>query len=458
MKQCRFKFRPLKETAFIVLVFTLLSGCNKSFLGDGINDPLIPDEYCVFTDDYYTADPCDTTSTCLDWSHPALEQMRRRAEMIGGLKWTPLRNVPKREGVFEAGKRVSGVPYSSVKELDKFIGQEVSFYTFLSAVNNPRSVLYSENVGQPPYNGKNCAAYYGSVCSMTVNYALGLERPYGTFMYGALPFIKRVARQDLEHAAPGDIVHFLYGHVILITDIIKDDIGTINKVKVLECVANGASIRTYSKQQFNDRLEKYDHVLYRYMELQNLAETSSPYQDIESYSDLPVNGNNDWTLSLSRGDHVTYEEGEEIVFNVLKEGYSLLQVFKNDSLVHEFPIDGTPDISLSKLSAGEYHAMLIKNDGTTSNTICFEVLHTEVSISHRIPGFIDIRFTSDNAIPEYIVFCNISGGRYLIDSITEEERRSGHKFIKCQASTRSLYLKVFFKGEYGRVSNSIIPL
>ena len=423
----------------------------------GEDKPIIADSgYTVFTNDY-TPDPNDTTSAFLDWNHPALEIMRKRAETISKISWTPLGDVPKRNGAFSQGIKVTGIPYSSVKELDKFVGQEVSFYTFLSAVNNPRSVLYTENVGQSPYKGKNCAAYYGSVCSMTVNYALGLDRPYGTFMYGTLPQIKRVAEQDLEHAAPGDIVHFLYGHVIMITDISKNDDGVISYINILECQGNGAFTKKYTAQKFQERLDKYPHVLYRYTNLSKLASEPSPFPEIEANIDL---GNNTKALSLSRGDRVTYSEDEgEVVVNVLDDSFDRLVVTREDNgiIVKDVILGDDKDIVLSFLEPGNYKAILKKNDETESDAVYFEILETDVNIAYK-SDYIDISFHSSNGIPEYIVFCKEYGGRLLIADITEEERQAGHKLVKCETSVTSLYLKVFFRGEYGRVSNHILPL
>ena len=451
--------RIVKESKFSILLViisvTMSANCSKGTLVDSL---VSPDSCNVFTDDY-TADPNDTTSDFLDWNHPALEQLRRRAEIIGNIKWIPKGDVPKRNGFFPQGVEVTGMLYSSVKELDKFVGQEVSFYTFLSAVNNPRSVLYSENVGQPPYHGKNCAAFYGSVCSMTVNYALGLDRPYATFMYGTVPFIKRVANQDLDHVAPGDIVQVNSGHVFLITNIIKNNNGGIHYVDILECAGNGASNRRYTKNQFQERLDNCVDVFYRYINLEKLAIELSPFQAIEADTNSSITNN---PLSLNRGDKVTYSQDESaVVVNVLEGGYNKLEVYKiadyGEIKVEERSYYDTPDIVLTGLGAGKYKALLSKESGTKSNAVYFEILQTNVSFSIR-GHYVDIRFSSENAIPEYIVFCERNGSRHFIADITDEEKQAGHKLVKCEASLESLYMKVFFKGEYGRVSNSMLPL
>lgn len=446
-----------KRIIIIALLFavTLNGSCTECNLFDVI---IQSGEQCVFTD-AFSDDLNDTTSVFLEWRHPALARMRKRAELIGNIKWTPVNDVPKRNGVFHQGKEVSGIPYSSVKELDKFVGQEVSFYTFLSAVNNPRSVLYTENAGMPPYNGTNCATYYGSVCSMTVNFALGLGRPYETIMYGSLPCIKKVAKQDLNHAAPGDIVYINSRHVFLITDIIKNSDDSIINVNILECAGNSAFIKSYSKQKFQTRLDSCSYVLYRYTDLYKLdAELVDGFLT-ETALNTSIEAK---SLCLNRGDKVSYSDDEDtIVINVLEDGYEKINVFRiiddNSFLVEERMINHTPDVLLTGLSAGTYKVFLSKNDGTISDAVFFEKIQTRVSFS-KCGRYIDIKFNSTNAVPDYIVFCKNNGSRRFITDITDEDKVAGHKVIKCEASTDSLYLKVFFKGEYGRVSNVMIPL
>jgi hypothetical protein len=73
------------------------------------------------------------------------------------------------------------VPYSSVRSEGRYIGFDIALRTFLAAVENPRSVLYTENL-----TGRvsNAAAYYGSVCSAYTSYALGCGIPEVSRRYG----------------------------------------------------------------------------------------------------------------------------------------------------------------------------------------------------------------------------------------------------------------------------------
>ena len=48
-----------------------------------------------------------------------LDIIRKQAETKSKMNWTPLGDVPKRNGFFSQGTKVTGIPYSSVEELDK---------------------------------------------------------------------------------------------------------------------------------------------------------------------------------------------------------------------------------------------------------------------------------------------------------------------------------------------------
>ena len=101
------------------------------------------------------------------WQEQAVEYAR----ILSRVKWTPVAGgMPNRRGgYFEEGTEYTGVPYSSVKSVGRCIGFDIYLKTFLAAVENPQSVLYTENL-----SGKvsNAATYYGKVCSTFTSYAL----------------------------------------------------------------------------------------------------------------------------------------------------------------------------------------------------------------------------------------------------------------------------------------------
>ena len=92
------------------------------------------------------------------------------ARIMSRVKWTPVtKGMPKRGGYFEPGKEYTGVPYSSVKHVGRYIGFDIFLKTFLAAVENPKSVLYTENLHKKVSNAE---CYYGKVCSSYTSYAL----------------------------------------------------------------------------------------------------------------------------------------------------------------------------------------------------------------------------------------------------------------------------------------------
>src|SRR5687768_4608430 len=103
----------------------------------------------------------------LGWQERAAE----RARALSQIQWTPVADTmpSRRGGYFEKGKQYTGAPYSSVRSVGRYIGFDISVRTFLAAVENPHSVLYTENLrGEVP----NAAPYYGTVCSAFTSYAL----------------------------------------------------------------------------------------------------------------------------------------------------------------------------------------------------------------------------------------------------------------------------------------------
>ena len=93
-----------------------------------------------------------------------------RCACLTDFRWTPLCDVPTYKKdigrtVHPAGVTVTGMPYSSVEAIDKFIGENVSFRSILSAMSNPDSALYQRDIR----GLKNSWTYFGIVCNGAVN-------------------------------------------------------------------------------------------------------------------------------------------------------------------------------------------------------------------------------------------------------------------------------------------------
>ncbi|MCR9116185.1 MAG: hypothetical protein NXI22_04450, partial [bacterium] len=129
------------------------------------------------------------------------------ARIMSRVKWTPVADgMPKRGGAFKKNTEYTGVPYSSVKSEGRYIGFDIFLKTFLAAVENPKSVLYTENL-----KGKvaNAECYYGNVCSSYTSYALQCGIWYVSRLHGPphRKGVEVVQPQSAQSAQAGDMIY-----------------------------------------------------------------------------------------------------------------------------------------------------------------------------------------------------------------------------------------------------------
>ena len=192
-----------------------------------------------------------------------------RLKAMTNVVWKTLSKVasPQRynEECFDADTVNIGLPYSDLGEYSKYVGFDVSIRTFLTALLNPRSVMYTENAsseasaskyGITYHNYEGAAgSYYGTVCSGLTGYALGLPEILTSNLYGAgrISGESVLAKGDADHnfyikdgsswvaceaedildlVQPMDLI-VSTGHVSFISDIYLDEYG--NKKFIVWC-------------------------------------------------------------------------------------------------------------------------------------------------------------------------------------------------------------------------------
>ena len=373
----------------------------------------------------------------------------QRAKKISTFAWTPLSPIysHKLNGYFEANRSYEGIPYSSVKQLDKFVGLEVSFETFISAVNNPYSVLYTENVGASPYNGTNCSVYYGSVCSATVNYALNIKLPITTSMYKSSGLFKKIPIQNISNAETGDVILKENYHALMVLDVKKSE--TDVDILLLESADAVAKEYTLSKSSYEKKFPYRDWSIYRYKRINDVEYDLSEENNFERHK----------TICMSRGDKSCYRLNEKIEVSVLSMDYQYLIVENEDSVIYSTKINSKGNVSIPISKPGKYTAYLSHEDlgGVHEESTAFEVIETKVSCT-RSGMYLSVDYSSSNGIPAYIVICkNNKGNRSCVYVITDVDRHLGHVDIHLR-DERGKFCKVFFQGEYGLVSNVPIEL
>lgn len=410
-----------------LLVFSLLClGCEKMRISSQEIDDLEVSSYYYQSDSLLSAD------------------VLQRAWEMANVEWTPLNPVPRGPGsYYEIGKKVTGIPYSSVKEINTYLFQDVSYYTFMTAVHNPKSVLYTENISVPPYHGLNCAPYYGGVCSSTVMYALGISIPYYSRQIISLPFINKLASQSVDSLKVCDVI-WKSGHVQMVFDV-EHRADTLYRIAMFESSGKSAHILNYTAREFKEMWTTNGYVAYRY---DNIIYTRCP-DTFRGFN--PIDYNDD--LCPSKGDKAVYRADDTILINIFNSSFHEIVLQKDDS---DF-MSGTCDndsYCFSDLLPGIYTCYL-QSGAERSKTVSFEVVMTDVKVDVTNNGNVLIRFQS-NVAADYVAICDEHGTSDYYP-ISEEARQKG--FIVVPSYNYSaFYCKVIFKGEFGRIANKPIKI
>ena len=378
----------------------------------------------------------------------------RKAHLLTDVEFIPTNVI---DGLFVSYKKdvkYSGVIYSSVKEIGSYVGNNVSIYTFLSAINNPRSVMYTERIDEAPYNGEACRSYYGTVCSAFVSYALGIIPVMTSHDFPVSPLFDSVDYSFPEDLHVADVL-WQPGHVALITAISYDN----NKVSVIEisqAMAQGCTRSNYSREQIIQMIGNDVQRVYRYNNICENVETSSSSSNPNFFDgDGPQSYNFNTFLCANKGDKYCYFEDEDVIINVFSD-YEAVEIYKDGSLYMTINEPFLEDIRLSGLQYGKYGARLKMKDGSFSNMTQWIVVNYSVIVS---PSDCCISFQSKNSKPESFKFCGLNGGRkYSSDKLyyhlfTDKEIEEEKAYIPSNMIRNDCcYFSITFLTEYGRIS------
>lgn len=374
-----------------------------------------------------------------------------KARLVAEVEWTPLNPVPSCYGTpYPAGVTRYGLPYSLAQKVNGYVGLDVSFYTFLTAINNPRSVMYTENLRHAPYNGFDCAPYYGSVCATSVWYVLGIKAPYYTYSIGHIKALSK--RVDLP---PDSIrlcdVLWKTGHVAMVYDICRDSNDIIRKVVVFETTTRSridSKLVEYSYDAFVEKWNNSGWIIYRPKDLSSNPAANEPFAWRTGHLVPLFSYNND--LCTTRGDRVSYSHGDSVVLNVFNRSYPVLELLKDGEL-YQSVSNERDEFVFRNLPYGSYQARLT-NGVQTSDPVFFEII--DINVSFTIGDKLIVYFSSANAVPEFMSLGDERECPYYCTIFTPEQVAQGSAAVKLNGE----YLKVHFRGQYGRVSNKLIKV
>ena len=400
--------------------------------------------------------------------HAWQEQAVQYARILSRVKWTPVAGgMPNRlGGSFKEGTEYTGVPYSSVKSVGRCIGFDIYLKTFLAAVENPRSVLYTENL-----SGKvsNAATYYGKVCSTFTSYALQCALPYRSSHHGP-EFRKGVVLvdpQSAQSAEPGDVIYTPPAkvgggsHVEIVTEVEKSG-NRVTAVRVEDSWPPTTRDLLRKASDFDSHISSRGRRLYRITDFDawrehNKAE-SFLFPNYQEDSATPAINR---VLLLDRGDWVPYFKDQAVKFNVMdrdSQGVRTLVVKRGDTVVEQIALRGRGVIERLFSVCGDYTAQCVMSDGSRSQACEFSVCDLDFRLPAETPTRDkpwEIRFTARNlsVITVQIMNPKPPYGRYNV-WLTEQDRRSGKVTVPAGLIRDPGLVHVWLIGEnqYGRLT------
>lgn len=324
----------------------------------------------------------------------------RKALQQCNIKWTPVRSgfaathaeevydMVNGRKYFKQGVEYTGIPYTSTNFLGRAVGTDVSVETFMTAVKNPNSVLYTEDLrdynvpgGVGPYYGGNCSSFTNAVqgiqcvCRGRNNNFAGnriLESP-----------------QNAEALQIGDVIYLTNpqpdsGHTIAVIGIEKDEHGFITKIIEAEQDGKRAKVYEYTKEQFEQRFffggyGIQDGWAYRNTELVDNTDFTQMFVGVYDESgEIPYPYSE--TIGINIGNKANFNKAEnrEIEITFLSPStMNSFSLYKGTTLIGSYNASGASagfgstkiyTIDKSVLDAGTYEVR--PSDGGVSQYFC----------------------------------------------------------------------------------------
>lgn len=400
------------------------------------------------------------TDASAAWQKKAVEYAR----IMSRVKWTPVADgMPMRRGAFEAGTEYTGVPYSSVKHVGRYIGFDIFLKTFLAAVENPQSVLYTENLRGEVTNAE---CYYGNVCSSYTSYALQCGIWYVSRVHGP-PYrngVSLVKSQSAQAAQVGDIIFTPPrpgSHIEIVTEVTSDADGKVTHVRVEESWPRTTRNTNRTAAKFNSHIASRNRKLYRITDLDAWREENRAESFLfPNYAEDSATPTINRVLLLDRGDWVPYQKGQPVKFNVMDrdaQGVKTLVIKRGESVVEEIDRPGNGIIERIFPTCGDYTAHCVMQDDSLSQTCEFSVcdLDFQLPAEEVTAGESwDLEFSSDN-MNIIIAYFRTNANSYAQPMVflSDEDRKNGKVVISADLIQDKGKAEVWLIGEnkYGRL-------
>lgn len=425
---------------------------------------------------------------------PNYDKALRRVDYLEHLRWTPLAKVPNGypdsssasatnvgNTYFDlAGQLAVGVPYSDVAGTRTYVPNNVSLRTFMTAVKNRRSLLYTEELHKneskygKTYTQGHRRAYYGEVCCGLVAWVMGMDTMYLSSDYAAnnVPGLSSVTYTGVNDLRPLDLIT-QDGHISIISDIWKDEFGNVKYIAWAEMSTPYPYRGLLTPEQFDARMTSISGAIHRWTGWDGLTEPEA--SEYSQYLLGQTRKEPEWggDIMCFAGDYAAFVEGDIIHLNARRNSvYTGVELYKDDVLLQTIDITGlsadtivTPntedwvDVNLTTLNLayGKYKARLTDGTNTTDYTY-FEIIGVTMSAT-KSGNTVTIAFGSSNGTPVSVEQVKDNGfpnaPNSKMHTITAEEVSAGTMTLNWSYNSTYKYLLMLVRGDYGTVAKRI---
>lgn len=401
----------------------------------------------------------------------------------------PLYNMNKQ--YFRKNQLRAGVGYSSNYEYSKAVGMEVSLKTYLTAIADKYSLVYTENLSKntSDYNisyttRSNTAAvnYYGIVCSSLVGYALNMKMFYRADYWknAKVPNTSIVQNANGNNVKVGDLI-WNTGHISVISEIYDDEQGNRKFIVWSEQTKPSPYICAITPEEFDNRLAHYNYgtqnSTIQVLRFSNWEQVNTPY-NFDSDTDIDIDSffNQNYIneplkdVQTFAGDYAVFTIGTPLFFTVnISKGYTKMEIFDSENnLVDTIDITsltpneyysgytdfGKLNYTSNDLVGGTYTARLSNEDGTILSEVThFEMVGMSLNVVKDGSDYICTFSYSSNATPYLLRRENSEGF-----NVSETSTLSPYLLLDGTETTATVswditssykYIKLFCKGHYG---------
>lgn len=418
----------------------------------------------------------------------------KRAKQMTSFRWTPVAPLPAVNSYNDMeNNRVygpilmkpwlpqKGLVYSSVMFNQKYVGFNVSFESFVSALSDPNSVVYKYNVNGKGRRNANC--WYGVVCSCFVSYVLDMKERWICMRW---PFVKNVTKlgqPDLNDLKLLDIVLHTKKHIAIITDILRDEAGNVQMIEVSESTIPVCRSTFFTPEEFRGYWYERDFEIYRKGDIRRITYAPSPFVKIEADPERGIIGDPELPevkinkdIMPDQGNKTNYRKDQEIVLDLLNDGWDFAEVVSETGKKSVYSLSGNSvriPLSSDSHDPGYYTAKAVNKDGTAeSDSVEYAITGMNISMENALmssedpsePAEIPMNRTVNvyfsNEMPDepkmiYIQALKNAGEKNRF-AITEKDRENGYATIKTPDEEGIWFMFVTAENKYGEYTSNYL--